>query len=459
VSSDHARVDPARRNPVRVVVIGDALLDVDVDGEATRLAPDAPVPVVTDVEVSVRPGGAALAAAFVAAAEGVEVALVTGLGRDRAGRRLTSVVGQFGIEVYDVGCGGDTPQKIRVRAGSQSVTRIDVDAGGPELGTDVAEHVSGVVAQADAVLVADYGRGVAALPPIRRALAARADACTVWDPHPRGPEPVAGAQLVTPNELEARRLVPGMRAPSFPAAVAEAAGMLRTRWRARAVAVTCGARGAVLAGGDAVPLVVPVETPTLGDACGAGDRFSATAVVTLARGALPSEAVVAAVEAASRYVADGGPRMYSRPLATTRPTAPETVVATSGCFDLLHAGHVSALRAARALGDRLVVYLNSDASVRRLKGPGRPLVPAADRAAVLRSLECVDDVVIFDEDTPIAVLERLHPAVFAKGGDYDATTLPEAEVLARWGGRTVVVPYLEGRSTTRIVKEARHAGT
>jgi D-beta-D-heptose 7-phosphate kinase / D-beta-D-heptose 1-phosphate adenosyltransferase len=448
----------ARLGPVTVVVVGDALLDVDVDGEARRLAPNAPVPVVTDIEVSVRPGGAALAAAL-AAAEGANVALVTALGRDRAGQRLVSVLADLGIQVHDVGCGGDTPQKVRVRAGTHSVTRIDIDTGGPEVASDAAEHVGGVLEDADAVLVADYGRGVASLAPLRHALGRRADSCTVWDPHPRGPEPVAGVRLVTPNELEVRRLVSGSGAPSFPAGFAEAAATLRTRWRAGAVAVTCGARGAVLAGGDAVPLVVPVETPTAGDACGAGDRFSAAAVVALAQGALPSEAVVAAVDAASRYVADGGPRRYSRPLGTTRTTAHETVVATSGCFDLLHAGHVSALRAARALGDRLVVCLNSDASVRRLKGPGRPLVPAADRAAVLRSLECVDDVVVFEEDTPIAVLERLLPAVFAKGGDYDASTLPEAEVLARWGGRTVVVPYLEGRSTTRIVKEARHAGT
>ena len=130
-----------------------------------------------------------------------------------------------------------------------------------------------------------------------------------------------------------------------------------------------------------------------------------------------------------------------------------TVVATGGCFDLLHAGHVSTLRSARTLGDCLIVCLNSDASVRRLKGPDRPLVPQADRAAVLGALACVDAVAVFDEDTPEALLDRLRPDVFAKGGDYAAEELPETALLASWGGRTVILPYIEGRSTTRLLEE------
>jgi D-beta-D-heptose 7-phosphate kinase / D-beta-D-heptose 1-phosphate adenosyltransferase len=134
-------------------------------------------------------------------------------------------------------------------------------------------------------------------------------------------------------------------------------------------------------------------------------------------------------------------------------------VAAGGCFDLLHAGHVRLLEAARALGDCLVVCLNSDASVRRLKGPGRPVVPEADRAEVLHSLGCVDAVAIFGEDTPAAALERLRPHLFVKGGDYGARDLPEADVLARWGGQAVLVPYLEGRSTTSLLAGTRQPRT
>jgi D-sedoheptulose 7-phosphate isomerase len=135
-----------------------------------------------------------------------------------------------------------------------------------------------------------------------------------------------------------------------------------------------------------------------------------------------------------------------------------SVVATGGCFDLLHAGHVRTLQEARALGDCLVVCLNSDASVRSLKGSDRPLVAEDDRAAVLESLACVDAVVVFDERTPEAVLERLRPDIWAKGGDYEASELPEAKVLERWGGRVVILPYVEGRSTTRLLEEVRLRG-
>ncbi|MCW2852933.1 MAG: hldE, partial [Nocardioides sp.] len=141
------------------------------------------------------------------------------------------------------------------------------------------------------------------------------------------------------------------------------------------------------------------------------------------------------------------------PLAAIR-AAGGTVVATGGCFDLLHAGHVATLEAARALGDCLVVCLNSDDSVRRLKGPGRPLVPQQDRARVLEALEPVDAVLVFDEDTPTEVLRDLRPDVWVKGGDYAGAELPEAALLQEWGGVSVVVPYLDGRSTTRLVSTA-----
>jgi D-beta-D-heptose 7-phosphate kinase / D-beta-D-heptose 1-phosphate adenosyltransferase len=141
-------------------------------------------------------------------------------------------------------------------------------------------------------------------------------------------------------------------------------------------------------------------------------------------------------------------------LARVRATG-GTVVATGGCFDLLHAGHVATLRAARGLGDCLVVCINSDDSVRRLKGPTRPLVTAPDRARVLEALEFVDAVVVFDEDTPAEVLDRLRPDVWAKGGDYAGADLPEAAVLRQWGGQAVVLPYLDGHSTTALVERSR----
>jgi len=133
-------------------------------------------------------------------------------------------------------------------------------------------------------------------------------------------------------------------------------------------------------------------------------------------------------------------------------------VATSDCFDLLHAGHMEMLQQARGLGDCLIVCLNSDASVRRLKGPGRPLLPVRERARIVQALGCVDGVLMFGEDTPEQALERLRPDVFAKGGDYAGGDIAESRSMASWGGQAVVLPYVTGRSTTRLVEELMRGG-
>jgi rfaE bifunctional protein nucleotidyltransferase chain/domain len=224
--------------------------------------------------------------------------------------------------------------------------------------------------------------------------------------------------------------------------------------------VTRGVDGAALVAHQSLPLVIPVDTPELRpvDTCGAGDAFATECALAFAGGAVMSEAVQAAVQAAARFVAAGGALgLVGGVRPATSATGPSksngsTVVATGGCFDLLHAGHVAMLQRARQLGDRLVVLLNGDESVRRLKGHGRPLQAQADRAAVLQSLACVDEVIVFDEDTPISALRSLRPQIFVKGGDYSSTTLPEASALADWGGVVITVPYLAGRSTTGIVE-------
>ncbi len=479
----------------RVVVVGDALLDRDLDGTVERVCPDAPVPVVDVQAERTRPGGAALAAAL-AAGDGAGVTLITALAHDAPGRILAGLLADAGVDVVDLGLHGPTPEKVRVRAGGQSLLRLDhgaqvADVGPLDAGA-VAEGVRSALAGAGAVLVADYGRGVAADPGLRQTLADIAPRVpVVWDPHPRGPAPIAGARLVTPNQAETARADAGDGAAgggiSSLGALAGSARRLAARWHAGAVAVTMGPKGALLTGPDGPPLVVPAPVAATGDPCGAGDRFAAGVVVALARGAVMSEAVEEGVRAASAFVAAGGAAAGgaaaggaaaggaaaggAAKLGAGAP-APEPraggggdlvsrvraggglVVATGGCFDLLHAGHLHLLQAARDLGDCLIVLLNSDASVRRLKGPDRPLQSQDDRAAVLAGLDCVDQVIIFDEDTPVEALERLRPGLFAKGADYAVADLPEAHVLSRWGGEAVVLPYLQGRSTTRLIEEA-----
>ena len=445
-----------------LVVVGDALLDVDLVGTASRLTPDAPVPVVEDVERRERPGGAALAAVIAAAAGSREVVLVTPLDTDDGAARLRSLL-DGRVRLLPIPSGGGTAVKQRVRVGDHSVVRIDSGAPVATPGR-LPEDAAAAIRDAAAVLVADYGRGTTASPDVREALAA-ATGPIVWDPHPRGAAPVRGARLVTPNGAEAAR-VTAVEGSGLAAVGARAEALIR-QWGVGAVAVTLGSRGALLSYGEGAPMVVPAVPVTGGDPCGAGDSFAAAAALALADGAVTGEAVAAAVAAASAFVARGGasawdaeqPRTVAEPgvdgvLARVRADG-GTVVATGGCFDLLHPGHVATLRAARGLGDCLVVCINSDESVRRLKGPARPLVTAVDRARVLEALEFVDAVVVFDEDTPVEVLDRLRPDVWAKGGDYAGADLPEAAVLRRWGGQAVVLPYLDGHSTTALVERSR----
>jgi D-beta-D-heptose 7-phosphate kinase / D-beta-D-heptose 1-phosphate adenosyltransferase len=464
---------------VHLLVIGDALLDRDVEGSIGRRAPDAPVPVLDETRARVRPGGAALAAAL-AAAEGDRVTFVTALAPDRAGAELARALLDAGVDIVDLGLEGGTAEKIRFFSDGEPLLRLDRGgAGGRVLGDGAIQALRAALTEADGVLVSDYGRGVASHRGVRAALGDRGRAPLVWDPHPRGQAPPPGADLVTPNLPEAVHFARRPGPPGDEAGAAALATELAAAWQAEAVALTRGDAGALLA--DGVRTATYGCRRTLRDPCGAGDRFAVEAARGLARGDDRAEAVAAAVAAATAFVAAGGARAVSLPghpaipaggdglgtesASPPAPLAPAlslagkirggggTVVATGGCFDLLHAGHVHVLEAAARLGDCLVVLLNSDRSVRRLKGSDRPLIPEGERAEMLRALACVDEVAIFDEATPNEALRLLRPDVWAKGGDYELHQLPEIREVPRWGGGVAILPFLEGQSTTKLIEE------
>jgi D-beta-D-heptose 7-phosphate kinase / D-beta-D-heptose 1-phosphate adenosyltransferase len=456
-----------------IVIVGDSMLDVDIEGSATRLSPEAPVPVVDAKRIWRRPGGAGLAAVLAARAQ-PDVVLVTALADDAEGRALADLLTSAGVRVVRLPMAGNTVCKTRIRASGQSMLRLD-HGDGTAAGEAMPLEVAEVLDDAKAVCVADYGRGVGTHPGIREHLEHIAERIpVVWDPHPRGGAPISGSWLVTPNQAEAQHF------SEHDGSDAHSAESLRARWQARAVCVTLGARGAMLATvAGTTHVAVPASAASSGrsDTCGAGDRFAVAATVALGEGHDAKVAVTAAVDAASRFVAAGGAVGVSSaaPLAESPASAGEfdalsgdvaavrdrlrrrggTLVATGGCFDLLHTGHVRLLRGARQLGDALVVLLNSDASVRALKGPQRPVMPAEDRARVLSALACVDAVVIFDEHSPERALEQLRPDVWVKGGDYTEAELPEAGVVRRHGGEVVLLPTVAGYSSSNLIAAAR----
>jgi rfaE bifunctional protein nucleotidyltransferase chain/domain/rfaE bifunctional protein kinase chain/domain len=449
---------------MRIVVVGDVILDVDLTGTATRLSPDAPVPVVDVASVRRRAGGAGLVARMLVQ-DGWPVSLVTVLADDDAGRQVEAALA--GVRLVAGPSGSPTPVKTRVRAGTHPVVRFDQGCGAAPV-PEVTPAMLRAVEKAGAVIVADYGRGLAANPQLRELLARLADEVPiVWDPHPSGALPVAGVSVVTPNLAEAHQAAGPRAAGLFGSAsdgAAEVAGILLDEWRSRAVLVTTGERGALLLRErDRTPRPVPAPRVEAGDPCGAGDRLAASLAVHLLGGRDLEDASVLAVHEAADFLAAGGVGALPDPPVPGRPrhrTAEPmmlarrvrdnggTVVATGGCFDLLHAGHVRSLTAARELGDCLIVCLNSDASVRRLKGEQRPIMNQHDRAELLLALESVDAVLVFEEDTPEAALDRLRPDIWVKGGDYKGARLPEAELVESWGGRCVTVPYQPARSTT-----------
>ncbi len=449
----------------RVLVVGDVLLDCDITGDVRRVCPDAPAPVVDVASVRERAGGAGLAATLLAR-PGVEVTLATGLGDDEPAKRLTALLHQR-LTTHGLVTTTGTRCKTRVRSAGQSLLRLDTDpppASG-ELPFD-ASLLEELLGWCDAVLVSDYAGGVAGHAGVRAALTRWTDRVpVVWDPHPRSEPPLSGVAMATPNRGEALHFH-GAGGP-----VDEVAAALRERWRSGAVAVTDGANGVYTATGsgsrrttDRAAVFIPVPVRYGGDTCGAGDRFAGTVTAELAAGVDPVAAVGTAVADTAAWLCAGGVGADDAPadveargpdraeeLVRRTRAAGGTVVATGGCFDVLHAGHVASLEAAARLGDVLVVLLNSDDSVRRLKGPGRPVHSVADRCRVLESLASVDAVEVFDADEPSEALRRLRPDVWAKGGDYSEDSLPEATAVRGWGGRVILLPLLPGRSTTTIL--------
>lgn len=452
---------------MKIVVVGDVLLDVDIDGEATRLCPDAPVPVVDVSNVRRRAGGAGLVARMLAG-DGHSVTLLTVLADDDAALHLERAL--EGITVVAGPSGAPTPVKTRVRAEGHPVVRFDEGCAPPPTPA-VTPAMLHALERAAVIVVADYGRGLASNAELRTVLAELAGRVPiVWDPHRAGAPPVPGVAVVTPNLAEARSFarslapaaddVPGTGDPG------SVARDLRQCWGSKAVMVTMGSQGAMLVHDDDQPaLPIPAPKTTVTDPCGAGDRLAASLAIHLMEGHTLDVAAVLAVREAASFLRHGGvgamagePKpvklhgRYTDALALARNVheAGGIVVATGGCFDLLHAGHTRALAAARSLGDCLIVCLNSDESVRRIKGRERPILNQQDRTELLLALEFVDAVVVFDEDTPEACLAALRPDLWVKGGDYDVTQLPETALVESWGGRCTTVPYHPSRSTTDL---------
>lgn len=470
------------REPL-VVVIGDCILDRWTVGEAERVSREAPAPVVRVTETIAVPGGAANTAVN-ARALGARVRMVGLIGDDEAGDVLRQRLEAAGVDtsfLVEIP-GARTTTKSRVVGGDRVVVRVDELAATPtaEHGERLARSVARAVRCADAAVVCDYGLGVRAEDVVPMLDRDRPGAVVV-DAHDLTRWAALHPDLVTPNAGETAALLGtelGTGADRVGTVVA-ARGDVLARSGARAAVVTLDRDGTVLLEPGSDQGFRTRATPASEQqASGAGDTFCAAATVALAVQAPLRDAVAVAQAAADVVVRESGTSVCTAAALLDSVTAPAAtvvdhdelataveaarqagrrVVFTNGCFDVVHRGHTTYLRQARDLGDLLVVALNDDDSVRRLKGPERPINPAEDRAGVLAALACVDLVTVFATDTPIPLIERLRPEVYVKGGDYSPEMLTETEVVRGYGGEVVMVDYVPEHSTSAVVRRIREA--
>lgn len=447
------------------------MLDRYWTGATERVSPEAPVPVVRVGTHEERPGGAANVAMNLAKL-GVDVDLLGLVGADPESERLAALLEAAGIgDALLRRNGVPTVTKLRVLSRRQQLLRLDFENGfDPHAAADLGARFESLLSAADLVIASDYAKGALTDIPRLIAAASQAGVPLLVDPKGRDFARYKGAWALTPNRAEFEAVVGECRDDVV---LVERAENLRTQLGLHALLITRSEEGMSLITEGQAPVHLPTHAQEVADVTGAGDTVIATFGAALSAGLAPAEAAALANIAAGIVVARLGAASVSPielklalhahgrgpvdesmllNLVTHARERGERVVMTNGCFDILHAGHVRYLAEARALGDRLVVAVNDDDSVRRLKGESRPVVPIEDRMAVLAALADVDWVVPFSEDTPARLIEAVLPDVLVKGGDYVPDAIAGADAIRRAGGEVCVLPLLEGRSTSSLIQ-------
>ncbi len=460
----------------RVVVAGDVMLDQYWFGAAARISPEAPVPVVRIEGDEGRPGGAANVAVNLAAL-GVEACMLGFIGADAAGEQLQQGLAAAGVDGRLVTSKiMPTITKLRVLSRNQQLIRLDREEPGADTSISLESELPGALENADVLILSDYAKG--ALHDVEALIkTARANGVSVLvDPKGVDFSRYRGASFLTPNQGEFEA-VAGVCASD--AQMVEQARRMIADLDLQGLLITRSERGMLLVEAGEEPVFLSTLAREVFDVTGAGDTVIATLAAALGVGLSPEQAARMANLAAGLVVrkigvatvspselrfalhqrGTGGRGMLDSSmvdsLAEECRARGERLVMTNGCFDILHAGHVGYLEEAKGLGDRLIVAVNDDASVARLKGPDRPVNTLEDRMAVLAGLAAVDWVVAFSEDTPANLIEKICPDVLVKGGDYDVADIVGGDFVVSRGGQVQVLPFRPGRSSTTIINAIR----
>ena len=464
-----------RLDKAQVLVVGDLMLDRYWHGPTSRISPEAPVPVVKVNQREDRPGGAANVALNITALGG-GVSLIGIVGQDEAGQAL-----QQQLESAQVNCRFCTSDreptitKLRVLSRHQQLIRLDFEERfSAEHSAALLQQVESLLGNVSALVLSDYDKGTLSDPQRLIGVARKMGVPVLVDPKGTDFERYRGATLLTPNMGEFEAVVGRCLSEQE---LVEKAQLLVEQLDLEALLVTRSEQGMTLIKPGQNEVHFPAHAREVYDVTGAGDTVISTLATALAAGETLEVATGLANIAAGIVVgklgtaAISGPelrRAVNRAQGSERGVvsdeqllialedaraAGEKIVFTNGCFDILHAGHVGYLEQARAQGDRLVLAINDDESVRRLKGEGRPINPVDRRKAVLAGLEAVDWVVSFAEDTPERLLEQIRPEVLVKGGDYGLDQVVGGEFVKSYGGEVKVLSFLDNCSTTAIVEK------
>lgn len=463
----------------KILVIGDVMIDTYYSGDIKRISPEAPVPVFRKKsERSVLGGAANVAANLVAA--GQNVSMMAMIGNDENGQKMKSIFASQGVDTdLIISLNRHTTEKTRFLANNnQQVLRLDVEDTEP-LGCVeckvLLEELEKKIEDFDLILLSDYLKGLLTFEFTQGVLqkAKEKNIPAIIDVKDTNVDKYKGAFLIKPNLKELRDLT-GMSVVNDQEIV-DASEYLRKRCDCKYILTTCGARGMVLVGEDE-PYFIESVGQEVFDVTGAGDTTIAYLATCMVNGFTMKESVDLANYAAGIQVSKvGTSSVYWREIREYLSDQNEgfihklisdkavddfrmnhenkKIVFTNGCFDIMHVGHIRYLQEAAKLGDVLVVGLNSDASVKRLKGPERPINSELERAEMMCALGFIDYVVIFDDDTPLNLIKKIQPDVLVKGGDYSNEYVVGTREVESRGGKLVLIPFVEGKSTTNIIKK------
>ncbi|WP_168016681.1 bifunctional D-glycero-beta-D-manno-heptose-7-phosphate kinase/D-glycero-beta-D-manno-heptose 1-phosphate adenylyltransferase HldE [Halomonas salinarum] len=467
------KLDLTALEQARLLVVGDVMLDRYWHGGTSRISPEAPVPVVKVNDGEDRPGGAANVALNISSL-GARAALAGLVGDDDNADLLTHRLEDSGVSTHfqrspDI----PTIAKLRVMSRNQQLIRLDFEEPLDEVDTrELEAKVAAQLGDADLVILSDYGKGTLNRVESLIQLVREAGKRVLVDPKGSDFRRYRGASVVTPNLTEFEAVVGPCRSDEELAAKGEA---LRVELDLEALLITRSEKGMTLIRGDHAPLHLPTRAREVYDVTGAGDTVigvlglalaaghgfpEAMTLANLAAGLVVAKPGTATLSIAELYTALHGDKLAEFGLIEAAPLVEavraaqargEKVVMTNGCFDILHAGHVAYLEQARRLGDRLIVAVNDDASIARLKGPTRPINLLQRRMQVLAGLGAVDWVVPFGDDTPASLIETVLPDVLVKGGDYLPADIAGGEAVIANGGEVRVLDFEDGVSTTAMI--------